>query len=71
MADNTPTHTNIADWLRNPLLRKWRFTGWTFARYADSHGYQDDNIRTQCHGAIAIHANENMPYDKFISWQLP
>jgi hypothetical protein len=42
------------------------------ARYADSHGYQDDNYRTQWPWRDwVIHAfNKNMPYDQFISWQL-
>ncbi|MBS1667753.1 MAG: PSD1 domain-containing protein [Bacteroidetes bacterium] len=42
------------------------------ARYADSYGYQDDNIRSQWPWRDwAIHAfNENMHYDKFITWQL-
>jgi hypothetical protein len=42
------------------------------ARYADSYGYQDDNIRTQWPWRDwVIHAfNENLSYDKFITWQL-
>jgi len=42
------------------------------ARYADSYGYQDDNIRTQWPWRDwVIHAfNKNMPYDKFVTWQL-
>jgi len=42
------------------------------ARYADSYGFQDDNIRTQWPWRDwVIHAfNNNMPYDKFITWQL-
>jgi hypothetical protein len=42
------------------------------ARYADSHGYQDDNYRTQWPWRDwVIHAfNENLPYTKFITWQL-
>ncbi len=42
------------------------------ARYADSYGYQDDNIRTQWpYRDWVIHAfNKNLPYDKFITWQL-
>ncbi len=42
------------------------------ARYADSHGYQDDNYRTQWPWRDwVIHAfNKNMPYDQFVSWQL-
>lgn len=42
------------------------------ARYADSYGYQDDNIRTQWPWRDwVIHAfNNNLPYDQFITWQL-
>jgi hypothetical protein len=42
------------------------------ARYADSYGYQDDNIRTQWPWRDwVIHAfNSNMPYDRFITWQI-
>ncbi len=42
------------------------------ARYADSHGYQDDNYRSQWPWRDwVIHAfNENMPYDQFVTWQL-
>lgn len=42
------------------------------ARYSDSYGYQDDNIRTQWPWRDwLIHAfNKNLPYDKFITWQL-
>lgn len=42
------------------------------ARYSDSYGYQDDNIRSQWpYRDWVIHAfNTNMPYDQFIRWQL-
>lgn len=42
------------------------------ARYADSHGYQDDNYRSQWPWRDwVIHAfNENLPYDQFVTWQL-
>lgn len=42
------------------------------ARYSDSYGYQDDNIRTQWpYRDWVIHAfNTNIPYDQFITWQL-
>ncbi len=42
------------------------------ARYSDSYGYQDDNIRTQWpYRDWVIHAfNQNMPYDQFLTWQL-
>lgn len=42
------------------------------ARYADSYGYQDDNIRTQWPWRDwVIHAfNKNLPYDSFLTWQI-
>lgn len=42
------------------------------ARYADSHGYQDDNYRSQWPWRDwVIHAfNKNLSYDSFITWQL-
>lgn len=42
------------------------------ARYADSHGYQDDGYRTQWPWRDwVIHAfNKNMHYDQFVTWQL-
>ncbi|HTF19852.1 MAG TPA: DUF1553 domain-containing protein [Chryseolinea sp.] len=42
------------------------------ARYADSHGYQDDGLRTMWPWRDwVIHAfNENYSYDKFVVWQL-
>lgn len=42
------------------------------SRYADSYGYQDDNIRTQwAWRDWVIHAfNRNLPYDEFIKWQI-
>ena len=42
------------------------------ARFADSHGYQDDDLRTMWPWRDwVIHAfNENYSYDKFVTWQL-
>ena len=42
------------------------------ARYADSHGYQDDGLRTMWPWRDwVIHAfNENYSYEKFVTWQL-
>ncbi|MEY4134392.1 MAG: hypothetical protein RL386_742, partial [Bacteroidota bacterium] len=42
------------------------------ARYADSHGYQDDGLRTMWPWRDwVIHAfNRNYSYKKFVSWQL-
>jgi hypothetical protein len=42
------------------------------ARYADSYGYQDDNIRSQWPWRDwVIHAfNVNLPYNTFLTWQI-
>jgi hypothetical protein len=42
------------------------------ARYADSHGFQDDSYRSQWPWRDwVIHSfNKNLPYDKFITYQL-
>lgn len=42
------------------------------ARYADSHGYQDDGLRTMWPWRDwVIHAfNQNYSFDKFLTWQL-
>ena len=42
------------------------------ARYADSHGYHADGIRTMWpwRNWIITAFNENMPYDDFVTWQL-
>jgi hypothetical protein len=42
------------------------------ARYADSHGYQDDGLRTMWPWRDwVIHAfNKNYPYDQFVTWQV-
>jgi hypothetical protein len=42
------------------------------ARYADSHGYQDDGMRNMWpwRDWIIRSFNDNLPYDDFITWQL-
>ncbi len=42
------------------------------ARYADSYGYQDDEIRTQWpwRDWVINAFNKNLPYDKFLTWQI-
>lgn len=42
------------------------------ARYADSYGYQDDNIRTQWpwRDWVIYAFNKNMPYNQFVTWQI-
>jgi hypothetical protein len=42
------------------------------ARYADSHGYQSDQLNTQWpyRDWVVRAFNENLPYDDFVTWQL-
>lgn len=42
------------------------------ARYADSYGYQDDNIRTQWpwRDWVISAFNRNLSYDRFLTWQI-
>ncbi len=42
------------------------------ARYADSHGYQDDGMRNMWpwRDWVIDAFNKNLPYDQFITWQL-
>ncbi|WP_094568993.1 PSD1 and planctomycete cytochrome C domain-containing protein [Mucilaginibacter xinganensis] len=75
LADKSPdAYGKVVDELmKSPAYGEKMALHWMdVARYADSHGYQDDNYRTQWPWRDwVIHAyNENLPYDKFISWQL-
>jgi len=75
MADKDPkAYDKIVDeLLSTPQYGEKMALHWLdIARYADSYGYQDDNIRTQWPWRDwVIHAfNKNMPYDKFVTWQL-
>lgn len=59
--------------LANPHFGEKMALPWLdVARYADSHGYQDDGTRTMWPWRDwVIHAfNANYPYDKFVTWQL-
>jgi hypothetical protein len=59
--------------LAKPQFGEKMAIGWLdIARYSDSHGYQDDNYRSQWPWRDwVIHAfNKNLPYDSFITWQL-
>ncbi len=59
--------------LASPHYGEKMAVGWLdVARYADSHGYQDDGYRTMWPWRDwVIHAfNENYSYDKFLTWQL-
>ncbi len=71
------SETNIAKiidgFLASPAYGERMTQSWLdVARYADSHGYQDDSYRTMWPWRDwVIHAfNENLPYDRFLTWQL-
>ena len=63
----------IDTFLASPAYGERMTQSWLdVARYADSHGYQDDSYRTMWPWRDwIIHAfNENLPYDEFLTWQL-
>ncbi len=63
----------VDELLKSPAYGEKMAVHWMdLSRYADSHGYQDDNYRSQWPWRDwVIHAfNENMPYDQFVTWQL-
>ena len=75
LADKSPdAYENAVDkLLADPRYGEKMAVHWLdVARYADSYGYQDDNIRTQWPWRDwVIHAfNDNISYDKFITWQI-
>lgn len=75
LADNSPdAYEKVVDeLLKDPHYGEKMAIQWLdVARYADSHGYQDDGLRTMWPWRDwVIHAfNENYPYDQFLTWQL-
>jgi hypothetical protein len=75
LKDSTPgAYEKMVDYLLlQPQYGERMALNWLdVARFADSHGYQDDNYRSQWPWRDwVIHAfNTNMPYDRFITWQL-
>ena len=75
LADNSPdAYEKMVDhYLSLPQYGEKMAVHWLdVARYADSYGYQDDNIRTQWPWRDwVIHAfNTNLPYDTFVTWQI-
>ena len=56
-----------------PAYGEHMATAWLdLSRYSDSHGYQDDleRIMWPWRDWVIKAFNENMPYDKFVTWQL-
>ncbi len=75
LADKSPdAYEKVVDELmQRPAYGEKMALHWMdVARYADSHGYQDDNYRSQWPWRDwVIHAfNEDLPYNKFVTWQL-
>ena len=75
LADNSPrAYEKMVDQLlQNPAYGEKMAIHWLdLARYADSHGYQDDGYRTQWPWRDwVIHAfNKNMHYNDFVTWQM-
>ncbi|KAA6441319.1 DUF1553 domain-containing protein [Dyadobacter flavalbus] len=75
LADKRPDayERMIDQLLKSPAYGEKMSLHWLdLARYADSHGYQDDGYRTQWPWRDwVIHAfNNNMHYNDFVSWQL-
>ncbi len=75
LADNSATaYEKVVDkLLKSPAYGEKMALHWLdVARYADSHGFQDDSYRSQWPWRDwVIHSfNKNLPYDKFITYQL-
>lgn len=72
--ESTDAFEKIVDTLMSqPSFGEHQAAHWLdVARYADSHGYQDDSYRSQWPWRDwVIHAfNKNLPYDQFVTWQL-
>lgn len=59
--------------LASPAYGERMATEWLdVARYADSHGYQDDGLRNMWpwRDWVIKAFNENLPFDEFATWQL-
>ena len=75
LADNsTDAYEKVVDrLLASPHYGERMAVEWLdVARYADSHGYQDDGMRNSWpwRDWVINAYNKNLPYDKFITWQL-
>lgn len=73
--DNSPNayEKKVDELLARPQYGEKMAVSWLdIARFADSHGYQDDSYRSQWPWRDwVIHAfNTNMPYSTFVTWQL-
>ncbi len=73
-SQNPKAYEQVVDkLLASPQYGEKMAVAWLdLARYADSHGYQDDGLRTMWPWRDwVIHAfNQNYSYEKFVTWQL-
>jgi len=75
LEDSSPqAYENTVDrLLASPAYGEHMASVWLdMARYADSHGYQDDRPRTMWpwRDWVINAYNQNLPYDQFVTWQL-
>ncbi|GEO02867.1 hypothetical protein AAE02nite_05310 [Adhaeribacter aerolatus] len=75
LADKSPkAYEKVVDrLLQSPHFGERLAVDWLdVARYADTHGYQDDGLRNAYpwRDWVINAFNKNLPYDKFITWQL-
>ncbi len=75
LADRSPNaYEKVVDrLLKSPHYGERQAVEWLdLARYADTHGYQDDGLRTMWpyRDWVIKSFNQNMGYDKFVTWQL-
>ncbi|MFC5412987.1 DUF1553 domain-containing protein [Larkinella bovis] len=75
LADNSPNaYEKVVNRLLNsPHYGERQAVEWLdAARYADTHGYQDDGLRTMWpyRNWVITAYNKNLRFDKFITWQL-
>ncbi len=75
VADGAPdAHERLVDrLLASPAYGEHMAAEWLdVARFADSHGYQDDGMRAMWpwRDWVISAFNRNLPFDRFITWQL-
>lgn len=69
----TAYETAVDELLASPSFGEKMAVHWLdVARYSDSYGYQDDNIRTQWawRDWVIYAFNKNLPYNTFLTWQI-
>jgi hypothetical protein len=75
LKDNSPNAYEkvVNQLLQNPHFGEHQAVDWLdVARYADTHGYQDDGLRTMWpyRDWVIKSFNRNLAFDRFVTWQL-